>query len=103
MIRVCLARRKWRSIPSTNSPFTSFLKACRHSSVCRHVNRRHFGLVRWEPCRCFFAGGLSDILARLIAQALSERLGQQVVVDDRPGAGSNLATEIVARAPPDGY
>jgi len=51
----------------------------------------------------FFAGGLSDILARLIAQALSERLGQQVVVDDRPGAGSNLATEIVARAPPDGY
>jgi tripartite-type tricarboxylate transporter receptor subunit TctC len=51
----------------------------------------------------FFAGGLSDILARLIAQALSERLGQQMVVDDRPGAGSNLATEIVARAPGDGY
>jgi tripartite-type tricarboxylate transporter receptor subunit TctC len=51
----------------------------------------------------FFAGGLSDILARLIAQGLSERLGQQVVVDDRPGAGSNLATEIVARAPGDGY
>jgi tripartite-type tricarboxylate transporter receptor subunit TctC len=51
----------------------------------------------------FFAGGLSDILARLIAQALSERLGQQVVVDDRPGAGSNLATEIVARAPGGGY
>jgi tripartite-type tricarboxylate transporter receptor subunit TctC len=51
----------------------------------------------------FFAGGLSDILARLIAQSLSERLGQQVVVDDRPGAGSNLATEIVARAPGDGY
>ena len=51
----------------------------------------------------FFAGGLSDILARLIAQPLSDRLGQQVVVDDRPGAGSNLATEIVARAPPDGY
>jgi tripartite-type tricarboxylate transporter receptor subunit TctC len=51
----------------------------------------------------FFAGGLSDIMARLIAQSLSERLGQQVVVDNRPGAGSNLATEIVARAPPDGY
>jgi tripartite-type tricarboxylate transporter receptor subunit TctC len=51
----------------------------------------------------FFAGGLSDIMARLIAQSLSERLGQQVVVDDRPGAGSNLATEIVARASPDGY
>jgi tripartite-type tricarboxylate transporter receptor subunit TctC len=51
----------------------------------------------------FFAGGLSDIMARLIAQSLSERLGQQVVVDNRPGAGSNLATEIVARAPSDGY
>jgi tripartite-type tricarboxylate transporter receptor subunit TctC len=51
----------------------------------------------------FFAGGLSDIMARLIAQSLSEQFGQQVVVDDRPGAGSNLATEIVARAPPDGY
>jgi tripartite-type tricarboxylate transporter receptor subunit TctC len=51
----------------------------------------------------FFAGGLSDILARLIAQPLSERLGQQVIVDDRPGAGSNIATELVTKAPPDGY
>jgi tripartite-type tricarboxylate transporter receptor subunit TctC len=51
----------------------------------------------------FFAGSQSDIMARLIAQALSERLGQQFVVDDRPGAGSNIATEFVAKAPPDGY
>ena len=51
----------------------------------------------------FFAGGLSDIMARLIAQPLSERLGQQVIVDDRPGAGSNIATELVSKAPPDGY
>jgi tripartite-type tricarboxylate transporter receptor subunit TctC len=51
----------------------------------------------------FFAGSLSDILARLIAQSLSERLGQQVIVDDRPGAGANIATEAVARATPDGY
>ena len=51
----------------------------------------------------FFAGSQSDILARLIAQSLSERLGQQVIVDDRPGAGSNIATELVVKAPPDGY
>jgi tripartite-type tricarboxylate transporter receptor subunit TctC len=51
----------------------------------------------------FFAGGLSDIMARLIAQPLSERLGQQVIVDDRPGAGSNIATELVTKASPDGY
>jgi tripartite-type tricarboxylate transporter receptor subunit TctC len=51
----------------------------------------------------FFAGGLSDILARVMAQALSKRLGQQVVVDDQPGAGSNLATDMVVRATPDGY
>ena len=51
----------------------------------------------------FFAGSLSDIMARLISEPLSQRLGQQVIVDDRPGAGSNIATELVVRAPPDGY
>ncbi len=51
----------------------------------------------------FFAGGLSDILARLLAQALSERFGQQFIVEDQPGAGTNRATETVVRAVPDGY
>ncbi len=51
----------------------------------------------------FFAGGLTDILARLLGQALSERLGQQFVVEDQPGAGTNRATETVVRALPDGY
>jgi tripartite-type tricarboxylate transporter receptor subunit TctC len=51
----------------------------------------------------FFAGGLSDILARTIAEALSKQLGQQVIVDDQPGAGGNLATAMVVRALPDGY
>ena len=44
-----------------------------------------------------------DIGARLIAQSLSQRLGQQFIVDNRPGGASNLATELVVRAPPDGY
>jgi tripartite-type tricarboxylate transporter receptor subunit TctC len=51
----------------------------------------------------FAAGGPNDILARLIGQWLSEQLGQQFVVENRPGAGSNIATETVVRAAPDGY
>ena len=51
----------------------------------------------------FFAGGLTDILARLLGQPLSERLGQQFIVEDQPGAGTNRATETVVRALPDGY
>jgi tripartite-type tricarboxylate transporter receptor subunit TctC len=49
------------------------------------------------------AGGSADIVGRLLAQKLSERLGQQFVIDNRPGAGSLIGTEIAARAPRDGY
>jgi tripartite-type tricarboxylate transporter receptor subunit TctC len=51
----------------------------------------------------FAAGGPNDILARLVGQWLSQRLGQPFVVENRLGAGSNIATEAVVRAPPDGY
>jgi tripartite-type tricarboxylate transporter receptor subunit TctC len=51
----------------------------------------------------FAAGGGNDIAARLIGQWLSERLGQPFVIENRPGAGTNIATEAVVRAPPDGY
>ena len=51
----------------------------------------------------FAAGGNFDLVARLIGQSLSERLQQPVVVENRPGAGSNIATEAVIRAPADGY
>ena len=51
----------------------------------------------------FPAGGTTDIAARLIGQWLSDRLGQPVVIENRPGAGANLAAETVVRAPPDGY
>src|SRR5580700_559202 len=51
----------------------------------------------------FAAGGGADIMARLIGQALGERLGQQIIVDNRPGAGTNISAELVVRAAPDGY
>jgi tripartite-type tricarboxylate transporter receptor subunit TctC len=51
----------------------------------------------------FPAGGTTDIVARVLGQRLSERLGQQFVIENRPGAGSNLATEAVSRSAADGY
>ncbi len=51
----------------------------------------------------FAAGGTTDIISRLIGQWLSERLGEQFIIENRPGASANLATEAVVRAPADGY
>jgi tripartite-type tricarboxylate transporter receptor subunit TctC len=54
-------------------------------------------VVPWAP------GGITDILARVVAQKLSERFGQQFVIDNKGGAGGNIGAEMVAKAPPDGY
>src|SRR5450631_1445528 len=51
----------------------------------------------------YAAGGGNDIVARLMGQWLSEHLGQQFIVDNRPGAATNIATEAVVKASPDGY
>src|SRR5271170_7909239 len=51
----------------------------------------------------YVPGGSADITCRLIGQWLSERLGQSFVIESRPGAGSNIGTEAVVRAPADGY
>src|SRR3984893_12762720 len=57
--------------------------------------------VKWVVA--YPPGGTTDILARLIGQYLSEHLGQQFVIDNRPGAGNNIGTEVVLNSPPDGY
>jgi tripartite-type tricarboxylate transporter receptor subunit TctC len=72
--------------------------------VCSHTAWAQAYPAR--PVRLFVgyaAGGGTDITARVIAQWLSERLGQQFVVENRPGAATNIATEAVARSAPDGY
>src|SRR4051812_40862381 len=57
--------------------------------------------IRWMVG--FAAGGPNDVVARIMAQWLSERLGQQVIVENRPGAASNLAVQLTINAAPDGY
>ena len=69
-----------------------------------HIARAHAYPTR--PVRIvvpFAPGGATDVIARLIGQYLSERLGQQFVIENRPGGGTNIGTEAVAHAPPDGY
>src|SRR5690242_712609 len=51
----------------------------------------------------FAPGGNTDLVARLVGRWLAERLGQPFIIENRPGAGTNLGTELVVRAPPDGY
>src|SRR5215208_6884271 len=51
----------------------------------------------------FPPGGTTDVLSRLVAQKLSDTLGRQVVVENRPGAGGNIGHELAAKTPPDGY
>jgi tripartite-type tricarboxylate transporter receptor subunit TctC len=69
----------------------------------------HFAWAQTYPMRPvrlvvgFGAGSASDILARLVGEWLSERIGQQFIIENRPGAGSNIATEAVVKAPPDGH
>jgi tripartite-type tricarboxylate transporter receptor subunit TctC len=88
-------------------PRRQFLHLTAGSAALSAVS--HFAWAQAYPTRAvrlvvgFPPGGATDITARLIGQWLSERLGQQFVIENRPGAGSNIATEGVARAAADGY
>ena len=88
-------------------PRRHFLRLAAGASALPAVSR--FAWAQSYPSRPvriivgFAAGGPNDILARLIGQWLSQRLGQPFIIENRPGAGSNIATEAVVRTPPDGH
>ncbi len=75
-------------------------------AFCLGIAAAHAQTYPARPIRLivgFSAGGATDLSARFIAQKLSETIGQQVIVENRPGAASTLASELVARSAPDGY
>ena len=90
-----------------NIPRRRFLHLAASGAALAAVPRS--GLAQSYPARPITlmvfvgAGGAPDIIARLIGQALSQRLGQSFVIENRPGAGGNLSLQAVARAPADGY
>ncbi len=78
-----------------------FICAAMAASGTAHADDYPNHSVRWLVG--YPPGGSTDICARLIGQYLSEHLGQQFVIENKPGAGNNLATELAAHSPPDGY
>jgi tripartite-type tricarboxylate transporter receptor subunit TctC len=93
-----LRRRRFLRLATGAAIFPAVLPAVFRSAKAQTYPTRPVRIIVG-----FSAGGPTDILARLIGQWLSERLGQSFVVENRPGAATNIATEEVAHAPPDGY
>src|SRR5262245_14152308 len=87
-------RRRFLQLAASASAFSALSRGARAQT---YPSRPMLLLVGYA------AGGVNDIVARLTGQMLSERLGQQLIIENRPGAGSNVATEAVVRASPDGY
>jgi tripartite-type tricarboxylate transporter receptor subunit TctC len=81
--------------------FSACLSVTALSVSCAHAQDYPSRPVKWVVG--YPAGGATDILARLIGQRLSERLGQQFIIENKPGAGNNVGTEAVVNADPDGY
>jgi tripartite-type tricarboxylate transporter receptor subunit TctC len=89
-----LPRRRFLQLAATAPALSALSRVARSET---YPSRSTLLLVGYA------AGGVNDIVARLTGQMVSERLGQPFIIENRPGAGSNLATEAVARASPDGY
>jgi tripartite-type tricarboxylate transporter receptor subunit TctC len=89
-----LARRRFLHLAASAAAF---------SAIARRASAQTYPVRPVRLIVGYGAGSGPDIIARLIGQWLSERLGQPCIVDNRPGAGSNIGTEAVVKAPPDGY
>jgi tripartite-type tricarboxylate transporter receptor subunit TctC len=85
-------------LPTFRTLFAGALLALATLCVAQDYPNKPIRFILGQP-----AGGPTDIVARLIGQKLGDRLGQQVIVENRPGAGSNIGTELVVKAPKDGY
>src|SRR5512134_2569946 len=72
-------------------------------ALCAGAGAQNFPERPIKLVVAFPAAGATDIVARVLAQVAGKRLGQQIIVENRPGAGGNIGTEAVARAAPDGY
>jgi tripartite-type tricarboxylate transporter receptor subunit TctC len=92
--RLGISRRQVLNLVAGAASLPTFSRAARAQNYPSHPVRIIVG---------FTAGGASDITARLLGQWLTVRLGQQFIIENRPGAGTNIATEAVAKSPPDGY
>src|SRR5437868_5944942 len=73
------------------------------AAACTDVTAQNYPVRPIRVLVGYGAGGAADIVARVIGPRLTEKLGQQIVVDNRPGAGSIIATELLARSAADGY
>ena len=89
-----LLRRRFLQLAASAPAFPMLFRVARAE---RYPSRPVLLLVGYAP------GGVNDIVARLTGQMVAERLGQQFIIENRAGAGSNIATEAVVRASPDGY
>ena len=90
----------------TAAVFTSCLSAVLLTMPAAHAQSNKPAGYATKPLRmlvAYPAGGSADLMTRVLAQKLGERLGQQVVVDNRPGAAGNIGVEVVAKSPADGY
>jgi tripartite-type tricarboxylate transporter receptor subunit TctC len=94
MTQLRLLRRQFLQLAPVAAALTTLPRT---ASAQTYPNRPVHWIVPYPP------GGATDISARLVGQYLSERLGQQFIIENRPGAGANIGTEVVVRSPPDGY
>src|SRR6202000_1283352 len=91
-----ISRRRALQMAATGLP--ALMLSSRGASAALDYPTRPVRFVVGYP-----PGGATDILARLVGQRLSEKLGQQFIIENKPGAGNNIGTEAAVRADPDGY